>query len=184
MSNCLISIKDYGARYVTATRVAFGHTLYTNEDEARNFAVLNTTNMTSGDFTLGIVCKSYPEYRELMDWLEGYVRSTAHPDTPTNPARVVIPARDFDKVGILTGGITFGDSFDSVTYRSALRFQGAEDTIDRIKFADLTARLEAAVDEVVTPLLPFWAANRPSDFVFGWDELGELPDWFGERRVV
>src|SRR5690606_8870777 len=61
VSNCLISIKDYGARYVTATRVAFGHTLYTNEDEARNFAVLNTTNMTSGDFTLGIVCKSYPE---------------------------------------------------------------------------------------------------------------------------
>ena len=128
-NNCVISIPNFGKARVRATRVVHGMSVvaYAGEDESRAGKAFYPSKRTSGSFELTLKFARDKGYREVMEWLQRYQRWAGNPKTQASACRVVIPSRNFDKIGILETGVTFGDEVQSVTHTVTLGFVGSSD---------------------------------------------------------
>lgn len=134
--NCLISIPDYGKAAVQVETLIHGLSIFNlggrevNTQESRTGRHFFTTHRSSGGFTIEIIFTSHPAQENFHQWMEKYTRWAADPTTDASPARVVIPRRNFDKLGVLDGVISYGDQFGKVLYKTSLKFMGGSDPVD------------------------------------------------------
>lgn len=182
MSNCLLSVSLFGSKRVTATKVSFGMSLSSIQAEGRSSKVMHSTNLQGSGFTVDLIFKNHREYASTMDWLARYIRWIASADGNMSPVRVVIPARNLDKVGVLTSGVTFGDRVGALTYSASLKFDGAEDTQGRISWVELLReQFHTPVEGTVAPYLP---ASNAGPQLYGWDDVSNDVGFdYGEGRV-
>lgn len=131
-TNCVISIANFGRARVRATRVVTGMSVvaYASESQSRTGAAFYPSKRTSGSFELTLVFAQDRSYRRVCEWLERYSRWSANPKTPASAARVMIPARKFDMVGVIRSGIEYGDAVSDVTHSVTMSFVGARDPLD------------------------------------------------------
>lgn len=154
-ANCLISIADYGAHRVKATRVTHGMSVvaYSGEGVSRRGRAFYPSKRTSGSFELDLVFTTYGGYRKIANWLERYSRWASNPKSLATPVRVVIPSRNFDKVGVLEEGLTFGDVVAATSYTMTLAFVGSRDPMEMNGRNLSMFRLPKNIDDPALPYL-------------------------------
>jgi hypothetical protein len=132
--NCILSASGYGSRAVSVTQISHGMSVVASEAKSRNGSAFYPLKRTSGSFGITIVFANWDESQAFSEWIEAYSRRISHPDTTgISPMRVVCQSRKFDKVAIPSGerGSTamYGDSFDAITYKHVVNFEGARDSL-------------------------------------------------------
>lgn len=174
-TNCTISIANFGRARVRATRVTHGMSViaYAGEAESRAGKAIYLSKRTSGSFELSLVFARDDRYRQVMEWLQRYQRWAGNPKTKAGACRVTIPSRNFDKVGILESGVTFGDQVDAVTHKVTLGFVGSSDPIG---FKNDTVS-KFALPKHQDPSLPYFypAGRQLKGDQMGWDTIYDLP---------
>lgn len=133
--NCLISIPDYGKATVWVETLTHGLSIFnlggrTESDQSRTRRHFFTTHRSSGGFIIEIIFSSHRAQEKFHNWIEGYSRGAADPSMDTPPARVVIPSRNFDKLGVLESAISYGDEVGKVLYKTTLEFMGGSEPVD------------------------------------------------------
>ena len=176
-TNCTISIANFGRARVRATRVVHGMSVvaYAGEDQSRAGKAFYPSKRTSGSFELTLVFSRDKGYRQVMEWLQRYQRWAGNPKTQANPCRVLIPSRDFDKIGVLESGVTFGDDVRDITHKVTLAFAGASDPID-FKNSVVSKYVRAKSKD---PSLPYFypAGSQLKGTASGWDMIYDIdPD--------
>lgn len=132
--NCVMSAEGYGSKTCDVMRIGHGINILAKEDKSRNHRGFYPFKRTSGSFGLRIVWANRDERDEFQAWMEKYVRLISDPATSgVGPLRVVIPAREFDKIAVPSGSspaAMYGDRFDAVTYALEMAFEGARDPLE------------------------------------------------------
>lgn len=177
--NCLISIPGFGDRLVWCLRIDHGvNVIPTAEGESRMSKSFHTRHRTSGSFSIITAFRSWEAYDNFMEWLEGYLRWMADPNTDPSPARVIVPSRNFDKVAI-PQSVARGEKVGTVLYRLTLDFQGARDPVLDLRNSDLLARFipaKGGITSTGTNLPRLLPAGSSSEELKGFDEFGQ-PDF-------
>lgn len=187
-ANCLISIAGDtkhpnagfpgGVIRVKATRVTHGMSIveYSTSGDSRRYSAFYPSKMTSGSFELDVIFSSHRGYEATAKWLQQYSRWVSNANTPTNPVRVIIPDRDFDKTGILETGLTFGDTIGT-SYRMTLSFVGSKDPVEMIgkNFSTFLIPGPARKDAALPYLYP--AGNPLKADEFGQDLFAIKPGY-------
>lgn len=141
MSNCRISARGYGERRFSVASLQHGMSVVTGgTSTSRTRQWFHAKKVTSGSFSLVATCSSYEDYVDATNWLSGYMTLRSDPTVGDRygalrvqianvnwDANVVVP---FDKTGILTSAVPYGDRYDSVVYRISMSFEGAGSEID------------------------------------------------------
>jgi hypothetical protein len=106
----------------------------------RNNQWFYNKKVSSSSFSLVATCSSYEDYVDASNWLSGYMTLRSEPTVGDRygSLRVQIanlnwdasPVVSFDKTGILTSAVRYGDSVNSVVYRISMSFSGASREID------------------------------------------------------
>ena len=126
-NNGAIAIPGYGTKPLVVETVEHGLVIMAEESASRMRRTYYQQRTYTDSFDIAVACLSYAHYAELASWLQGYGKRLADIGGNLGPARVTVPSRQFDKVGVLTSGVTFGDSRPSVVYRMRLTFIAAGD---------------------------------------------------------
>lgn len=126
--NCVMSASGWGAIYVKVLTIGHGISIVANSSTQRFSRALYVEKRSSGSFGLVLVCSSPAEHKALGDWIMGYGRLAADPDGQVGSVRVVCPVREFDKVAI-PDSVTFGDTYDQITYPVSINFVGSRDPV-------------------------------------------------------
>ena len=171
-TNCVLSIPEFGRITVRALNVTHGMNIvaYAGEGQSRKGKAFYSSKRTSGSFELSLIFAKYESYHAVCQWLELYSRWMSDPTTPTIPCRVMIPARNFDKTGVLEDGITFGTAVGDVTYTIQLAFIGSRDPIEMNDVTVSNFTLGARRDD---PALPYFypAGTQLKGSTGGLDDL-------------
>lgn len=125
-ANCSL-ITDSDSRRVRCDALSYGIDVVSSEDVGRLSRTFNPHHTDSHSFSLRIVCSTHEEFTELNTWLHDFVKSTIQGKGTV--MRVQVPSRDFDRVGVLQGGIEFGTHVGEVTFPITLTFIGARDAV-------------------------------------------------------
>ena len=128
-ANCTISIANFGAVRVKAMRATHGMSVvaYNGGGQSRHGEAFYPSKRTSGSFELVLKFSSYEGYERVGVWLQRYMIWAGNPKALATPVRVQIPSRDFDKIGALEKGPSFGDQVAATSYEMNLGFVGARD---------------------------------------------------------
>lgn len=127
--NGLISASGYGSIGVQVIEVHLGMSIIANETSARRHRTFYPWKVTSSSFTMTVVHRSHDEYRRFNEWMSAYCIRLSEPGSKVGPARVVIPARKFDRVCIPEGTFEFGRNWDDLARTQAVDFIGASEPI-------------------------------------------------------
>lgn len=141
MSNCRIGARNYGERRFSVASLNHGMSFVTGgTSTTRNQRWFYNKKVSSSSFSLVATCNSYDDYLESSNWLSRYMAIKSNPDTGDSygPLRVQIANVNwdesqpvsFDKTGILTSAVPYGDTATSVTYQIQMSFTGASNAID------------------------------------------------------
>lgn len=129
--NCLLSAAGYGDYEVICLTLSHGIEVIAGApDQARDHRAFYISRRTSSRFTVGITFTTYDEYAKFGAWMQGYGKQATTPNTPVGAMRVMVPARNFDRVGVPVRGISFGDTVGSITHPVSLQFDGARESGD------------------------------------------------------
>lgn len=106
----------------------------------RNKQWFYNKKVTPSPFSLIATCTSYEDYLDATNWLSAYMTLRSEPTVGDRygSMRVQIanvnwddsPAIPFDRTGVLTSAIRYGDTYNSVVYRISMSFTGASREID------------------------------------------------------
>ncbi|MDX1409162.1 MAG: hypothetical protein R3330_13540 [Saprospiraceae bacterium] len=176
--NALISIPKFGKAKINVQRITQGLNIFTfgqPEPQGRHSKQFHTSHRTSGSFEILVVTTSWTQYNNLNRWFERYARWVSDANVEGRPARVLVPARNFDKTGILTSGISFGDVVGSATYRMELSFKGSRDPITDLRDSELLGQYIDREEQTYDPargirLLPAAYSEGTNSF----DEVGNI----------
>lgn len=141
MSNCRISARGYDERMFSVSRLQHGMSVVTGgTSTTRNKQWFHNKKVTSGSFSLIATCVSYEDYVDASNWLSRYMTLKADPTVGDRygSMRVQIanvnwdesPTVPFDKTGMLTSAIPYGDTVRSITYNIGMVFTGSSREID------------------------------------------------------
>lgn len=130
-ANAIITIPKFGSMRVNVTAVSHGISVvqYSTSGQTRTQQAFYPAKRTSGSFELDLAFATYKGYESAADWLTRYQMWAANPKSRPRPARVLIPSRNFDKIGVLEGGVTYGDTVGAIVRRMQLAFVGSRDPL-------------------------------------------------------
>jgi hypothetical protein len=122
--NCILVAPNYGTAAVRAQTLGYGITITAEEDTHRAGRTFYPREVKEAPFRIGLVYGKWADYTRISNWLRGYlVRSR----DIASAMRVVIPSRGFDRYGILSSSVPFGDSVPATSWKIQLSFEGAAD---------------------------------------------------------
>lgn len=127
--NALFIAQGYGVQGVPFVGASFGLEIISGEAHSSVNQTMYTTKVTNDSFNIVLVYADYGEYDGFSRWLQNYATSVVDPNSGVGACRVICPAQFFDKTGVPTTGIDFGDAYDAKTYTLQIAFEGAEDSI-------------------------------------------------------
>jgi hypothetical protein len=181
---CIIA-HSTGSFRVRARGVAYGISVIYDEGAGRNFRAFYATRRTSSAFFLSVVFSDRDTYQAFGDWLVNWGGRAADPspNPPVQPyLRVTIPAIGFDKSGVLTSGVTFGESAGDITRSMMLQFLGARDVGVDVTLVHSSFK---NVDREVSAEVPYFypAGIQLSGSQKGDDAIYEDPDYLKAAPV-
>lgn len=120
--NALLASANYGAFVCRVTAVSHGIKIIGQEQDARSSQTFLTSRVVEDNFILSIVFATYAGYAAFGNWMQGYIQKQAGADSTGMPMRVIVPSRNFDRIGIPTSPIPFGDDITLVTHKLRVSF--------------------------------------------------------------
>ena len=179
--NCLISIPDYGKATVWVEQVVHGLSIFnlvpTNNQQSRTRRHFFTSHRTSGSFVLTCVFTTHRAEERFTEWLEEYARWAANPNTNSTSARVVVPSRGFDKMGVLAETLSYGDELGKLLRKVEVRFMGGRDPLDLNEFGSLLSVFNAGENDSLARLYPDASGSSVMDS-YSWNKVGQVKDAF------
>lgn len=170
--NGTLSATNYGAKRVTIEKVTYAVEFIADQDQTRMGRAYYAKQMTAAPFQIAIVCASHGEAQVLADWFKGYGDRAASGHAQVGSMRVTVPSRQFDKMGVPSTGIVFGDDRTSVLYRMNISFAGTGDPIGGLGLVDTTAKGVStfSMPEDESKILPHF---YPGGVQLSGDDMGE-----------
>ena len=129
--NCFFSWSRAGASQVLRSRcrsVTSGFDVIATESHARQTRAFYPHQVADQNFSITLELKGYEEYRVAMDYFRGYIQSfmvAAH-----NAMYVVVPSRQFARLGVPVSGIGDGDHVGSNVFSPEIVFASVYDPSD------------------------------------------------------
>lgn len=112
-------------------RITINYGLNADESHARRVRAFYPHRRSQGGFALTFDCKGFREYRDAMSWFQDYSNAVLDPNVVVPyPVRVTLKARDFDRWGIPTTGMEFGDHTASMVFSPMITFISVADPTD------------------------------------------------------
>ncbi len=131
ITNTLLSARAYGEYRVCVVGLKHGvHIINGGIDQTRNGRTIYFQKVSTGSFILFLSFNSHEFYQDFCRWLQDYGRLASTPNTPVGTMRAIIPSMGFDKVGVPTTGISFGNQVGNLTFPMVLDFSGAREALD------------------------------------------------------
>lgn len=137
MPDSILVVDGYGSRRVHVVWLAHGMKVIASEEAGRHHRAFHPRLRTSSSFSMTIQHMSYEAYRDFNEWLKVYADRISSADNTLPPMRIIVPAVRFDRMGIPSGGIMFGRSYDEYYWKQTLDIKGASDLIN-LNAADLS----------------------------------------------
>lgn len=125
--NALLASANYGTFVCRVTAVSYGMKIVGEQQDARASQTFLTSRVVEDNFILSIVFASYASFTAFGTWMQGYIAKQGGGDSTAMPMRVIVPSRNFDKIGIPTSPIPFGDDITLVTHKVKVSFVAAID---------------------------------------------------------
>jgi len=175
MSNCRMSARGYGERRFSVSRLQHGMSFVIGgTSTSRNRQWFHNKKVTSGSFSLTATCSSYEDYVDATNWLSSYMTLRSDPSVGDRYGSLRVQIANvnwdvsspvsFDKTGVLTSAVPYGDRHDAVVYQISMSFSGAGREVDLS--GELGTGLFSAPLEEQNPdfryFYPFTAINRVS----------------------
>lgn len=129
--NCFFSWSRAGAAQVLRSRcqgVTSGFDVIAQESHARQTRAFYPHQVADQRFSVTLALKGYSEYKVAMDYFRGYIQSFMV--AANNAMYVVVPSRQFVRLGVPVGGITDGDHVGSNLFTPEIIFESVYDPSD------------------------------------------------------
>lgn len=120
--NALLASANYGGFVCRVTGISHGMKITGEQQDARASQTFLTSRVVEDNFILSIVFTSYAGYAAFGDWMRGYIEKQSGVDSTAKPMRVIVPARNFDRIGVPTSPIPFGDDIAVITHQVKVTF--------------------------------------------------------------
>lgn len=183
-ANATLSIRNFGERRLVVTRIAHGMSIWnSSSDESRTRHSFTPSARSSGSFDVEAVFTSSEAREEFAEWLRGYMMNAASPWTNTHPARLIVPSRRIDRVGVPSSSeMAYGDRMGDILYPLSLGFAGTSDPQDRT--SELASKF--VLPESSDPSLPYlYPAGSQLRGDMGEDDEGVYePDYLWELEYL
>jgi hypothetical protein len=154
-TNCTLSFSKGGVNYsITArvTAITHGFSVIATESAGRQYRAFYPHQRAVDPFTLTFALKYYTEAKQVMDYLRKFIKAVI--DTGSTSMTVRVPARNFMRQGVPTGGIWDMDQTGSNLFTPQITFDSITDPLD------LTAPVVSGIS------LGSTAANDASKFFY------------------
>lgn len=136
-SNATLTFKANGKNHTAKVRIssaAYTYGVNSTESHARTLRAFYPHRRALGQFTVTVDAIGYREYRNFMNWLRLYTEALLTGQVGNQKGAttmtVQIPARNINKVGILTTGINDHDNTGSMVFSPTLTFMMLKDFND------------------------------------------------------
>lgn len=152
-ANCTMEFTSASATRVLRARcdaVSHSFEVIATESHARSTNAFYPQQRATGPFTIRLLLKGYREQKAAMEYFESYILASLSTVTALPLMSVSVPSRDFWRIGVPTGGVTFGDHVGSNVFAPVLQFESVTDPLD--------PRLATGFDP---NLISYFDANRP-----------------------
>lgn len=129
--NCFFSWGKSGGSRVFQTRcrgIAHGFDVIAEESHARQTRAFYPRQVADQGFTVTLELRGYREFQAVMDYFRDYAQSFM--DAANNAMYVVVPSRDFVRLGVPVGGIADGDHVGSNVFLPVIQFESIYDPAD------------------------------------------------------
>jgi hypothetical protein len=120
--NALLASANYGAFVCRVTGISHGMKITGEQQDARASQTFLTSRVVEDNFILSIAFAGFQGYQAFGEWMKGYIEAQSGVDSTAKPMRVIVPARGFDKIGIPTSPIPFGDDIAVVVHKVKVTF--------------------------------------------------------------
>lgn len=132
-SNCTLSYTATGGTWSMRARcnqVGHSFAMIATESQARSTRGYYPQQRATGPFMLGLELNGYREFQAVMSFMAGYISAALRSTTGIPLMSVSVPAREFWRIGIPTGGVSFGDHVGSNVFLPLLEFESVTDPLD------------------------------------------------------
>lgn len=132
-ANCTLSYTATGGTWLMQTRcnqVGHSFAMIATESQARSTRGYYPQQRATGPFMLGLELRGYQEFEAVMGFMAGYIGAILRNATGIPLMSVSVPSRDFWRIGIPTGGVSFGDHVGSNVFLPKLQFESVTDPLD------------------------------------------------------
>jgi hypothetical protein len=130
-TNCTLSYSKSGVNYAFKTwayGVSHGFSVIATESAARKYRAFYPHQRAVDPFTVTFQLKGYPHLRLLTKYLINYMLAVT--DTGSVAMTVNIPARNFLRQGVPTGGVVDQDQVGSMLFAPQITFDSVSDPLD------------------------------------------------------
>lgn len=175
VSNCRLSARGYGERTFSVSRVEHGMSFVAGgTSTTRNKQWFHNKKVTLAPFSLTATCNSYEDYLDASNWLSQYMVLKSNPSVGDRYGSMrvqianvnwdVSPTVPFDKTGVLTSAVRYGDTTTSVVYRISMSFSGVIREIDLSQEGDsrVFSQPLSEQDPSFQHFYPFTSVSRPN----------------------
>lgn len=127
--NAAIGAQNYGIKLAPVVSISFGIEQRSQEAHSRQKQTMYAQQVLDPSFVIGMTFTDQPEYHDMFEWFRAYGYLVTATDSIVGPMRVLVPSRNFDKIGVPTSGMTFGDDVSAVTFKLNIVFEGTSDPV-------------------------------------------------------
>jgi hypothetical protein len=149
--NCVLTYSYQGVNIARVRTDEFSFTYGQNSDEshARQHRAYYPHRRSQGSFTITFTCKGWHEYNNLIAWFRRYaaVVLNLNASAVPPPMTVVIPSRNFLRLGVPTTGLQYGDHTGSMVFKPQISFISVSDPGDPSTAILKTSQVSGQTDE-------------------------------------
>lgn len=114
------------------SNVGIAYSQNADESHAREHRAYYPHRRSQGSFNVVVDCKQWVEFNSTMAWFRDYATAALDLDAgPTSPPMSVqVPSRNFNRLGIPTQGVQYGDYVGSMVFSPQISFLSVSDPND------------------------------------------------------
>ena len=127
--NMVFSCAGYGENGARCIQVVFGMEVIAYDDDSRSMRAFYPKNWSAHIFGVVLAFTKQKEYQSFSYWMEQYGNRAADPNSGIGEMIVYStnPRRQFDKIAVLSTGVSYGDEVGKTVWNIAYNFTGARD---------------------------------------------------------
>jgi hypothetical protein len=155
---CSYQYQGVNTASVRVSKVASNYTVISEESHARQHRAFYPHRRSQGTFSVQIDCKGWAEFRDLITWFRAYATMVLNLSASVVPPPmfVVVPSRDFLRLGIPTTGLQYGDHIGSMVFSPVIQFLSVSDPNDPSTSILKTSQVSSTKDRLRDPASNFF----------------------------